>query len=99
MKNHNFFKSIVLTASLLAFTAPFNILNAANTAASEKTETENSAEYTPKTGYEIDANSSASMLVAKRSHSVSEQDQTGLTVFLGVIVIGVIAFFVSGRKT
>jgi len=88
-------------------TASFNIGSAANNAASEKPEAtssktikpENSAKYTPKTGYEIDASSSASMLVAKRSHSVSEQDQTGLAVFLGIIVIGVIIFFITGRKT
>ena len=104
MKNHNFLKVITLTASLLVMMASFSVGNAANNAASEKTEAnsskpEDSAKYTPKTGYEIDASSSASMLVAKRSHSVSEQDQTGLAVFLGIIVIGVIIFFITGRKT
>ncbi len=104
MKNHNILKVITLTVSLLILTVSFNVGSATNNAASERTEataskTKDSAKYTPKTGYEIDASSSASMLVAKRSHSVSEQDQTGLAVFLGIIVIGVIIFFITGRKT
>lgn len=45
--------------------------------------------------YKVDGNSSASKLVAKRSHSVSEQDETGLAIFLGIIVIGVIVFFLN----
>jgi len=45
--------------------------------------------------YKVDGSSSASKLVAKRSHSVSEQDETGLAIFLGVIAIGIILFFLN----
>lgn len=45
--------------------------------------------------YKVDGSSSASKLVAKRSHSVSKQDETGLAVFLGIIVIAVIVFFLN----
>jgi len=45
--------------------------------------------------YKVDGSSSASKLVAKRSHSVSKQDETGLAIFLGIIVIGVIVFFLN----
>ncbi len=107
MKNHNFLKVILLAASLLAMSSSFNIGSAANNAASEKaeaaalkkTEQNDSTKYIPKTGYEIDGRTTASVLAAKRSHSVSEQDQSGLATFLGIIVVGVIIFFVTGRKT
>ncbi len=38
----------------------------------------------------VDGTSSASKLRARRSHSVSGQDEAGLTIFLGIIVIAVI---------
>ncbi len=43
----------------------------------------------------VDGSSSASKLVAKRSHSVSKQDESGLAIFLGIIVIAVILFFLN----
>jgi len=43
----------------------------------------------------IDGTTSASQLRAKKSHSVSEQDGTMLTVFLGLFAIGFIVFLVS----
>jgi len=46
-----------------------------------------------KSTYKMDGTTSASKLVAKRSHSVSKHDETGLAIFLGVIVVGVIVFF------
>ncbi len=48
-----------------------------------------------KYSYRADGTTSASKLVAKRSHSVSKNDETGLSIFLGVIVIGVIVFFLK----
>lgn len=106
MKNLNFLKVIVLIASIHAITLPLPIGATdisspvkMDIASSKDTKEVNTEKYSPKTGYEIDGNSSASKLVAKRSHAVSEQDRTGLTVFLGVIVIGVILFFLTGRKT
>ena len=46
-----------------------------------------------KTGYEIDGRTTASVIVAKRSHAVSDRDQIGLAVFSEVFAIGLIAFF------
>jgi hypothetical protein len=43
--------------------------------------------------YEVDGRTSASVLSAKRSHAVSSKDEIGLTVFSGVIVMGLIVFF------
>lgn len=45
------------------------------------------------TGYEVDGRTSASVLTAKRSHSVARQDKVGLAVYSGVFVIGLIIFF------
>ena len=42
----------------------------------------------------IDGTTSASKLRAKKSHSVSEQDETKLTVFLGVLTLAMIVFLV-----
>lgn len=41
-----------------------------------------------RTGYEVDGRTSASVLAAQRSHAVSSQDQTLLSVFSGLLVIG-----------
>ncbi|MCK5831867.1 MAG: hypothetical protein KAH20_16360 [Methylococcales bacterium] len=38
----------------------------------------------------IDGSTSASQLRAKRSHAVSKQDETGLAIFFGLIVLSVI---------
>lgn len=45
-------------------------------------------------GYTVDGRTSASVLTAKRSHAVSNQDETGLAIYSGLIVIGLIVFFV-----
>lgn len=50
---------------------------------------EHSAKYA---GYQTDGRTSASVLSAKRSHSVSPQDELGLTLFSAFFVIGAIAF-------
>ena len=52
-------------------------------------------EYSETPGYDIDGSTSASKLAAQRSHSVSKSDETGLAIFLGVIVIGLIVFFLK----
>lgn len=44
---------------------------------------------------DIDGISAASKLRAKKSHSVSKQDEMGLTIFFGLIVLSVIAFFLK----
>lgn len=43
----------------------------------------------------VDGTTSASKLRAKRSHSVSKQDENGLTIFFGLIVLSVIGFFMK----
>jgi hypothetical protein len=44
-------------------------------------------------GYEVDGRTSASVLAAKRSHEVSNQDKNGLAIFSGIFVICLIVFF------
>lgn len=51
------------------------------------------AESARKTGYEVDGRTSASVLAAKRSHQVSDQDKFGLSLYSGILAIGVIVFF------
>jgi hypothetical protein len=46
-----------------------------------------------KTGYEVDGRTSASVLTAKRSHRVASSDELGLSIYSGLLVIAVIAFF------
>ncbi|TPQ26918.1 hypothetical protein [Methylomonas koyamae] len=46
-----------------------------------------------KTGYEVDGRTSASVLAAKRAHTPSTRDETGLAVYSGIFVIGLIIFF------
>lgn len=43
----------------------------------------------------FDGSTSASQLRARKSHSVSKDDETGLAIFFGVIIIGVIIFFLK----
>jgi len=43
-------------------------------------------------GYAADGRTSASILAAKRSHQVADRDATGLSVFSGLIVIGLVVF-------
>lgn len=45
-------------------------------------------------GYDVDGRTSASVLAAKRSHSVSKNDETILAVFSGILAIGLIFFLV-----
>jgi hypothetical protein len=45
-------------------------------------------------GYSVDGRTSASVIAAKRSHTVSKQDENGLAIYSGIFVIGLIAFFV-----
>lgn len=45
------------------------------------------------TGYEADGRTSASVLVAKRSHTVAKEDETGLAIYSGLFVVGLIVFF------
>jgi len=42
---------------------------------------------------EVDGTTSASQLRAKRSHSASKENESKLTIFLGLFVIAVILFF------
>lgn len=51
-----------------------------------------------KTGYEVDGRTSASVLAAKRSHQVSDQDKFGLGLYSGIFVIGLIIFFAEQLK-
>ncbi|WP_445370235.1 hypothetical protein ACH518_11885 [Methylomonas sp. HW2-6] len=46
-----------------------------------------------KTGYEVDGRTSASVLAAKRAHTQSAGDETGLAVYSGIFIIGLIMFF------
>jgi len=43
----------------------------------------------------IDGATGASKLRAKKSHSVSTQDETKLTVFLGLFAMAIIVFFIN----
>lgn len=43
----------------------------------------------------IDGSTAASKLRANKSHYVSKQDETTLTVFLGILAIGFIVFFIK----
>jgi hypothetical protein len=52
-----------------------------------------------KTGYEVDGRTSASVLAAKRAHSVDRRDEIGLAVYSGIFAIGLIVFFTQlGRR-
>ncbi|MGD0959207.1 MAG: hypothetical protein ABSB19_05305 [Methylomonas sp.] len=45
-----------------------------------------------KTGYEIDGRTSASVIAAKRSHTVADRDEKGLAIYSGIFVVGLIIF-------
>ena len=49
------------------------------------------------TGYEVDGRTSASVIAAKRSHTISKQDEMGWTVFSGIFVIGAIVFLAGAK--
>lgn len=59
---------------------------------------ENARSSSSHPGYEVDGRTSASILSAKRSHAVSDQDKIGLGLYSGIIVIGVIVFFARQRR-
>jgi len=50
---------------------------------------------TVKSDKTIDGKTGASKLRAQKSHSVSTQDETKLTVFLGLFAMAIIIFFIS----
>ncbi|MCF6203187.1 MAG: hypothetical protein L3J59_05870 [Methylococcaceae bacterium] len=43
----------------------------------------------------FDSTTSASKLRARKSHAVSKEDETGLAIFFGIIILGVIIFFLK----
>ncbi len=43
----------------------------------------------------IDGTTAASKLRAKKSHAVSKQDETKLTIFLGILAMAFIVFFIK----
>lgn len=79
---------LLMIVSPLAFTKESSALNSVQTAKTEKF-------YKSTKGIQkkIDGTTSASKLRAKKSHSVSKQDETKLTVFLGLFAIAIIVFF------
>lgn len=90
--------AILLIIYPMAITARTNDLNSSNSA--NASESKSSNEVTTKqarkySGYSVDGRTSASVLAAKRSHSASKQDEMGLAMFSGLIVIGLIVFFVQ----
>jgi hypothetical protein len=102
MKNRNDLKKIgailLLANPIFSLAEPpaENINNAATLSEAKTIVAEDSSKLDKQwDAYKVDGSSSASKLVAKRSHSVSEQDETGLAIFLGIIVIGVIVFFLN----
>ena len=54
-----------------------------------------SAPTTGNSGYAVDGRTSASVLAAQRSHSVSSKDQTILSVVSGLLAIGGVIFLVK----
>lgn len=46
-----------------------------------------------KPGYAVDGRTSASVLSAKRSHEVPKEQETGLAIYSGLMVIAIIGFF------
>ncbi len=46
----------------------------------------------------VDGVTSASQLRAKRSHAASKQNENKITIFLGLMVMAIIAFFASSFK-
>lgn len=81
---------LLLIIPILEATAPAaEVIKPSATASTEKS----AINANEKPGYAIDGRTSASVLAAKRSHQVSKDDEIGLTVFSGLIVIAVIGFF------
>ncbi|WP_132324840.1 MULTISPECIES: hypothetical protein [Methylomonas] len=96
MKNRKYRISVLLL-TLLSGTLPATSACFAATSAPGHNPSEKPASV--KTGYEVDGRTSASVLAAKRAHSVDRQDEIGLAVYSGVFVIGLIVFFTQlGRR-
>ncbi|MGZ4959295.1 MAG: hypothetical protein ACXV7J_08585 [Methylomonas sp.] len=104
MKHTNRLKSMValllLTHTLGGSAQPNNVDSpAATESASIAAQNGSTSSKTVKrsgsySGYSVDGRTSASVLTAKRSHAVSKQDETGLAIYSGLMVIGLIVFFV-----
>lgn len=92
--------AILLISHSLAVSVQANAADAPNPSKTKPIATENrpapskasqrSAKYS---GYSVDGRTSASVIAAKRSHTVSKQDENGLAIYSGIFVIGLIAFF------
>lgn len=71
-------------------------------AGENRSDTSNQAKHSkPYSGYSVDGRTSASVIAAKRSHTVATEDERGLAIYSGLIVTGLIVFFVhalSKRK-
>lgn len=98
MKNFKLLKIIILGILLCLplYAAAQDVTNPASETLSKDyaketgSKAKRSASYS---GYEVDGRTSASVLAAKRSHSVSKQDENGLAIFSGIFVICLIVFF------
>ncbi len=87
---------LLISHSLTGLAQPGNADSVSAIAASETTSetAKNNSGSDKYAGYSVDGRTSASVLSAKRSHAVSEEDERGLAVYSGLIVIGLIVFFV-----
>jgi hypothetical protein len=102
MKKHT---TLIILFITLLFASPFSsateTLTEKNTnqpTSSDKiiiTYSDNKNPEKPKTNNSIDGSTSASQLRARKSHSVSKDDETGLAIFFGIIILGVIIFFLK----
>ena len=98
MKNYKLIKIIILgmllcssfLATAQAVTNPPSKAMSQISVGETGNQAKRSASYS---GYEVDGRTSASVLAAKRSHSVSKQDENGLAIFSGIFVICLIVFF------
>lgn len=82
--------SLKTLLAILLITYSLTGLAQANTADSGKP-AQPSKSYS---GYSVDGRTSASVITAKRSHTVATEDERGLAIYSGLIVIGLIVFFV-----
>lgn len=87
MQKNNGLKSLW---AILLCTTPLLVM-AESVAATATPPTSQNSDSKP--GYSVDGRTSASVIAAKRSHAVSKDDETGLAIASGLIVIGVIVFF------
>ena len=102
MKMHTVFIGlfvILLITSPLVSAIESQAVNAKNTATTSgaivvASEQSYNPDNSKKTG-SIDGTTSASKLSAQRSHYVSKHDETGLSIFLGLIILCLIGFFLK----